>query len=74
MGNNLKKLRMYRLIESQRELASQINKKYGDKTISYATIAKIEAGEGNPRWKTILILSDFFDVTPQYLMGYEERK
>ena len=73
MQTKLKELRMHRLIESQRELAIQINKKYGGNTISYATIATLERENGNPRWKTILILSDFFSVTPQYLMGYNER-
>lgn len=73
MKNRLKELRMHRLIESQRELARQINKKYGSKTISNATLSKIENGDGNPQWKTILILSEFFGVTPHYLMGYEEK-
>lgn len=74
MSNKLKELRMHKLIESQRELAIQINKKYGGNAISYATIATLERGEGNPRWKTILMLSDFFGVTPQYLMGYDKRR
>lgn len=74
MSNRLKELRMHKLIESQRGLAIQINRKYGENAISYGTIATLERGEGNPRWKTILMLSEFFDVTPQYLMGYEERR
>ena len=74
MSNRLKELRMHKLIESQRELAIQVNKKYGGNAISYGTIATLERGEGNPRWKTILMLSDFFGVTPQYLMGYVERR
>ena len=71
MNNRLKQLRMYALIESQRDLARQINKKYGKKTISYGTIAKIEKGNYNPNWKTILTLAKFFDVTPHYLMCYD---
>lgn len=71
MNNRLKQLRMHALIESQRDLARQINEKYGDKTISYGTIAKIEKGNYNPNWKTILTLAKFFNVTPHYLMCYD---
>ena len=74
MQTRLKQLRMHRLIESQRELAVQIDKKYGNGTISYATINAIERNKANPRWKTILMLSDFFGVTPQYLMDYDKRR
>ena len=73
MNNRLKQLRMYALIESQRDLARQINEKYGDKTISYGTIAKIEKGNYNPNWKTILTLAKFFNVTPHYLMCFDDK-
>ena len=73
MQTKLKELRMHKLIESQRELAIQIDKKYGSGAISYATISAIERNKANPKWSTILLLSDFFGVTPQYLMGYDER-
>ena len=73
MNNRLKQLRMCALIESQRDLARQINKKYGKKTISYGTIAKIEKGNYNPNWKTILTLAKFFNVTPHYLMCFDDK-
>ena len=76
METRLKELRLHKCIESQRELAKQISKKYGYKgegdIISYGAIAQLEKGKANPRWDTLVILSDFFGVTPQYLMRYED--
>ena len=68
----LKKLRERKGICSQRELAHEINAWAGEDTskqVSYASIARMEAGTANPRWNIVRALSKFFDVSPNYLMG-----
>lgn len=77
--NRLKALRVAAGYDSQRELASEINRQArakGDKAmeVSYASIARMEAGDANPRWNIVRALSDFFHVPADYLMGRETPK
>lgn len=70
--NRLKELRQERHIESQRALALEICKRYGEKAISHGAIRQMELGTANPNWDTIRLFCDFFRVTPQYLLGISD--
>lgn len=72
--NRLKALRVAAGYDSQRELAAAISQKAnGDKSmeVSYASIARLEAGDANPRWNIVNALARFFRVSTDYLMRYE---
>ena len=72
--NRLKALRVAAGYDSQRELAAEISRRAnGDKSmeVSYASIARLEAGDANPRWNIVNALARFFKVSSDYLMGYE---
>lgn len=73
--NRLKALRIAAGYDSQRELANAIaSQANGNRalTVSYASIARMEAGEANPRWNIVHALAHFFRVPADYLMGAEE--
>ncbi len=73
--NRLKALRIAAGYDSQRELASAIaSQANGNEalTVSYASIARMEAGEANPCWNIVYALAHFFHVPSDYLMGTEE--
>ncbi len=74
MMNRLKALRVAAGYDSQRELALEISRRAnGDKSmeVSYASIARLETGDANPRWNIVYALARFFNVSTDYLMGYE---
>lgn len=50
-----------------RELATDLEKR--GTPLSWMTINKSEKSDSNPSWKTIRILSDYFGVSADYLMG-----
>lgn len=73
--NRLKALRIAAGYDSQRELAAAISHWANgatDKEVSYASIARMEADNANPRWNIVNTLARFFGVSADYLMGAEE--
>ncbi len=63
-GARLRELRMERNL-SQMQLAKQLN-------ISQSAIAKWELGKTEPTATAIILLSKFFDVTTDYILGVED--
>src|SRR5699024_53312 len=58
---------------SQKEFAKAFNEfmknSWSKKTVSYATISRLERGENEPKLEIWIKLSDFFDVPVSYLQG-----
>ncbi len=61
MSNRLRELRLEKRL-TLRELSEILN-------ISYSNIAMIERGERNLTSDTLVIFSDFFNVSTDYLLG-----
>ena len=75
--NRLKALRVAAGYNSQRELAAAISRWANgntDKEVSYASIARMEAGSDNPWWSNVNALARFFQVSADYLMGTEREE
>ena len=67
--NRLRELRIARGWESMAEFTRFINSSLGFK-VSLSTIHLIEIHKNeNPYWQLVAVLSDYFGVTADYLMG-----
>jgi transcriptional regulator with XRE-family HTH domain len=69
-GDILKNLRTSRKLSID-QLVKQINEKY-DTTISKSMISRYENKLSEPRMEIVRILADFFNASPDYIMGLEE--
>lgn len=69
-GNILKNLRTSRKLSID-QLVKQVNEKY-DTKISKSMISRYENNLSEPKMDIVRILADFFDASPEYIMGIEE--
>ena len=71
--NRLMALRVMEGYDSRQKLADAIREKAGgdtSKEISVSVIERMEKGAApNPRWNIVSTLSQFFNVSPYFLMG-----
>jgi len=64
--NNIKKLRLSRGLTQ-----TQLSEVVGAKT--YTTVSKWESGENTPHGKDLIVLSKFFNVSVDYILGIENQ-
>ncbi|MGG4266500.1 helix-turn-helix domain-containing protein [Peribacillus simplex] len=69
-GSILKNLRTSKKLSID-QLAKQINDKY-DTKISKSMISRYENNLAEPKMDIVRIFADFFDASPDYIMGLEE--
>lgn len=69
-GSILKNLRTSRRLSID-QLTKQINEKYETK-ISKSMISRYENNLSEPKMDVVRIFADFFDASPDYIMGLEE--
>ncbi|MFC3883788.1 helix-turn-helix domain-containing protein [Bacillus songklensis] len=69
-GSILKNLRTSKKLSID-QLVKQINEKYNMK-ISKSMISRYENDEAEPKMNMVRIFADFFDASPEYIMGLEE--
>ncbi|WP_340373253.1 helix-turn-helix transcriptional regulator [Peribacillus sp. FSL E2-0218] len=69
-GSILKKLRTSKKISIE-QLAKQINERY-ETTISKSMISRYENNLAEPKMDIIRIFADFFNASPEYIMGIKE--
>lgn len=66
----LKELRFEKRLSLGR-LAAELNKKY-DLKISKGTISRWEAGKSVPSYTNLKCISDYYNVTTDYLLGFDD--
>lgn len=71
-GSILKNLRTSKKISIE-QLAKQINERYETK-ISKSMISRYENNLAEPKMDIIRIFADFFDASPDYIMGLNEEE
>lgn len=69
-GAILKNLRTSRKLSID-QLVKQVNEKYETK-ISKSMISRYENNLSEPKMDIVRVLADFFDASPEYIMGLEE--
>lgn len=69
-GAVLKNLRMSKSLSIE-QLSKQINDKYHTK-ISKSMISRYENDLAEPKMDTVRIFADFFDASPDYIMGINQ--
>ncbi|MFB7142037.1 helix-turn-helix domain-containing protein [Gottfriedia sp. NPDC056225] len=69
-GEILKSLRTSKKLSIE-QLAKKINEKY-DTTISKSMISRYENNLAEPKMDVVRVFADFFDASPEYIMGLED--